>query len=148
MEILGQPRIKLSDDITKIVIPARKSVYRLYGRDDQPIMDLIQKVDEPPPEPGKRLLARHPFLESKRAHVTPSRVDPLLSLVWDGARGAVHPILPMDEIKRNCTEQIRKMREDHIRPLNPTPYKVSVSAELYDFMHRLWLNEAPIRDLS
>lgn len=39
-------------------------------------------------------------------------------------------------------------REDHIRPLNPTPYKVSVSAELYDFMHRLWLNEAPIQDLN
>lgn len=148
VEINGEARIKLSNDIAKIVIPARKNVYRLYGRDNQPIMDLIQKAGEQPPEPGRRLLARHPFVESKRAHVTPSHVVPLLSIVWDGAKGATHAIQSMDAIKQHCAEEIRKMREDHIRPLNPTPYKVSVSAELYDFMHRLWLNEAPIQDLS
>jgi nicotinate phosphoribosyltransferase len=40
------------------------------------------------------------------------------------------------------------MRPDHLRLLNPTPYKVSVSSELYSFIHDLWLQEAPIPDIS
>lgn len=67
------------------------------------------------------------------------------------------------------------MRPDHMRKLNPTPYKVrklclalnyvivvfmlndveyilynqvSVSAKLYDFIHFLWLNEAPVVELE
>lgn len=40
------------------------------------------------------------------------------------------------------------MRPDHMRELNPTPYKVSVSAKLYDFIHFLWLNEAPVGELQ
>jgi len=35
----------------------------------------------------------------------------------------------------------------HLRGLNPHPYKVSVSGELYDFLHDLWQNEAPISDI-
>jgi len=40
------------------------------------------------------------------------------------------------------------MREDHIRWLNPTPYKVSVTNDLYLFIHKLWLQEGPIKELS
>jgi len=40
------------------------------------------------------------------------------------------------------------MRPDHLRLLNPTPYKVSVSTQLYNFIHDLWLQEAPIPDIS
>jgi len=39
------------------------------------------------------------------------------------------------------------MRSDHLRILNPTPYKVSVSPHLYDMLHNLWLDESPIPDL-
>jgi hypothetical protein len=41
-----------------------------------------------------------------------------------------------------------RMRPDHLRLLNPTPYKVSVSTQLYNFIHDLWLQEAPIPDIS
>lgn len=76
--------------------------------------------------------------------------------------------------------QLDRMRPDHLRKLNPTPYKVrlitaklditylifgflshfahgmlcsyldqvSVSAQLYDFIHFLWLNEAPVGELQ
>lgn len=74
--------------------------------------------------------------------------------------------------------QLEQMRPDHMRKLNPTPYKVtelylalnftivfilndiecffsslnykqvSVSAKLYEFIHFLWLNEAPVGELQ
>ena len=62
MEIDGQPRIKLSQDVAKLTIPGRKTIYRLLGgTGNEALIDLIQSVSEPPPEPGKRILCRHPF---------------------------------------------------------------------------------------
>ena len=43
---------------------------------------------------------------------------------------------------------MKTVRPDHARSLNPTPYKVSVSDQLYSFMHRLWMENAPIGELS
>jgi nicotinate phosphoribosyltransferase len=40
------------------------------------------------------------------------------------------------------------LREDHLRATNPTPYKVSVTSELYHFIHDLWLSEVPIPELA
>lgn len=77
VEINGHPRIKLSQDVEKITMPGNKSVYRLYGSDGHALIDLIQKKDEEPPVVGQNALCRHPFLETKRAHVNPARVEPL-----------------------------------------------------------------------
>ncbi|RZB85970.1 UDP-glucose 4-epimerase GEPI42 isoform F [Glycine soja] len=52
------------------------------------------------------------------------------------------------DIRERCINQLEQMRSDHMRRLNPTPYKVSVSAKLYDFIHFLWLNEAPVGELQ
>lgn len=54
----------------------------------------------------------------------------------------------LEKIRSLCMHQLEKLRPDHIRRLNPTPYKVSVSAKLYDFIHSLWLNEAPVGELQ
>ena len=44
------PRIKLSENIEKVLIPGTKNIYRLYGEDDSPIVDLMTRSDN-----GKRL---------------------------------------------------------------------------------------------
>jgi hypothetical protein len=84
----------------------------------------------------------------------------------------------LHEIRSRCIQHLERMRPDHMRRLNPTPYKVlilliwmlfmsqtwhlielafhsvpvfeqvSVSAKLYDFIHFLWLNEAPVGELQ
>ncbi|MBA0562542.1 hypothetical protein Golob_007578, partial [Gossypium lobatum] len=115
VEINNQPRIKLSEDVSKV---------------------------------GERILCRHPFSESKRAYVVPKRVEELLKCYWPGKSGKVREELPaLKDIRDHCIKQLEQMRPDHIRRLNPTPYKVSVSAKLYDFIHFLWLNEAPVGEL-
>ncbi|KAH9374213.1 hypothetical protein HPB48_013698 [Haemaphysalis longicornis] len=111
VEVKNQSCIKLSLDIQKVTIPGRKACYRLYGHQGYALLDLMQKMDEPPPQKGSRVLCRHPFQESKRAYVMPDTVEDLCQLWWDHG-------------------------------------KVSVSDNLYMFMHELWLQNAPIGELS
>jgi Nicotinate phosphoribosyltransferase C-terminal domain len=55
----------------------------LYDQDCRPLLDLMQNADAPPPVPGVAVLCRHPFEATKRAMVTPSRVELLHTLVSD-----------------------------------------------------------------
>ncbi|KAA3474195.1 nicotinate phosphoribosyltransferase 2-like isoform X1 [Gossypium australe] len=149
VEINNQPRIKLSEDVSKVSIPCKKRCYRLYGREGYSLVDIMTGENEPCPKVGERILCRHPFNESKRAYVVPQRVEELLKCYWPGKSGKVREELPaLKDIRDHCIKQLEQMRPDHIRRLNPTPYKVSVSAKLYDFIHFLWLNEAPVGELQ
>ncbi|XP_031108014.1 nicotinate phosphoribosyltransferase 2-like isoform X3 [Ipomoea triloba] len=149
VEINNQPRIKLSEDVTKVSIPCKKRCYRLYGKEGYPLVDIMTGENEPPPKVGERILCRHPFSESKRAYVVPQRVEELLKCYWPGSSDKTREVLPpLKQIRERCIEHLSQMRPDHMRWLNPTPYKVSVSAKLYDFIHFLWLNEAPVGELQ
>ncbi|XP_031263743.1 nicotinate phosphoribosyltransferase 1-like [Pistacia vera] len=149
VEINNQPRIKLSEDVSKVSIPCKKRSYRLYGREGYPLVDIMTGENEPPPKVGERILCRHPFSESKRAYVVPQQVEELMKCYWPGNSGKQREDLPpLKDIRERCIKQLELMRPDHMRRLNPTPYKVSVSAKLYDFIHFLWLNEAPVGELQ
>jgi len=148
VEISGQPRIKLSEDVSKVTIPCKKQAFRLYGREGVALVDLLIGESEPYPKPGERILCRHPFSESKRAYVVPSRVEALYKCYWSGKYGRREPLPSLTELRKHCLQQLAAMRTDHMRALNPTPYKVSVSGKLYEFIHFLWLNEAPVGELQ
>ncbi|KAK4779192.1 hypothetical protein SAY86_006720 [Trapa natans] len=149
VEINNQPRIKLSEDVSKVSIPCKKRSYRLYGKEGYPLVDIMTGENEPSPKVGERLLCRHPFNESKRAYVVPQQVEELLKCYWPGNSGKQREELPsLKEIRNRCIRQLEQMRPDHMRKLNPTPYKVSVSGKLYEFIHFLWLNEAPVGELQ
>ncbi|RZR83867.1 hypothetical protein BHM03_00010589, partial [Ensete ventricosum] len=149
VEINKQPRIKLSEDVTKVSIPCKKRCFRLYGREGYPLVDIMTGENETPPTVGERILCRHPFNESKRAYVVPQRVEELLKCYWPGSSNKPREDLPLlENIRDRCMQQLEQMRSDHMRRLNPTPYKVSVSGKLYDFIHFLWLSEAPVGELQ
>ncbi|KMS95402.1 hypothetical protein BVRB_008600 [Beta vulgaris subsp. vulgaris] len=149
VEINNQPRMKLSEDVSKVSIPCKKRCYRLYGKEGYPLVDLMIGENEPAPKVAERILCRHPFNESKRAYVVPQRVEELLKCYWRGSSEKIREdMLPLKDIRDRCIRQLEQMRPDHMRRLNPTPYKVSVSAKLYDFIHFLWLNEAPVGELQ
>lgn len=145
VEIKGKPRIKLSQEVGKVTIPGAKRAYRLYGKDNFPIIDLMQTVDEPAPVVGERVLCRHPFMENKRAYVVPRKVECLHKLAW--FEGELKCDEDQTTHRKRVMEQLSEFREDHLRAQNPTPYKVAVSNELYEFIHNLWSEEAPIKEL-
>ncbi|CAH0553768.1 unnamed protein product [Brassicogethes aeneus] len=147
VEINQHPRIKLSHDVEKVTIPGKKNAYRLYSETGFALIDLLQRSVEEPPKINEKVLCRHPFQESKRAFVIPSRVESLLNLYWHN--GVITQPLPnLQQIRENVMNCLKILRPDIKRTLNPTPYKVSVSDTLYQFLHRLWLENAPIGELS
>jgi nicotinate phosphoribosyltransferase len=141
------PRIKVSHEIEKVTIPGRKNLYRLIGHDGKALCDLLTLDDEPVPQASTRLLVRHPFYEQRRAYITPTSVHNLYTLYWsDGKVQAAMPSL--EEIRAYASRQIDQLRKDHRRDLNPTPYKVSVTNSLFQFMHELWMKSVPIGELD
>ncbi|PKN30870.1 MAG: nicotinate phosphoribosyltransferase [Deltaproteobacteria bacterium HGW-Deltaproteobacteria-21] len=146
VSINGQPRMKLSDEADKMTVPGRKDVYRLVGGNRHPLVDLMIEAGKPAPKAGERILCRHPVSEPKRVYVVPKDVIALHKCVWDGRQIFSFP--PLDTIRRYVQEQIAVMRPDHMRAVNPTPYKVSVSEDLYRSMHELWMHEAPITEIT
>jgi len=146
VEAKGTPRIKLSQELSKITIPGKKEAYRLFSEDGYSLLDLMIRVGDKPPEPSKRVLCHHPFDHIKRVYVTPSKVIPLHRCVWDGKR--VYPEASLSESRDYVLNQLRSTREDHLRDINPTPYKVSVSEELYNYVYHLWTEESPVTELK
>lgn len=146
VEASGRPCMKLSSTPDKVNIPCKKAVYRLFGRDNYAILDLICIYDEPTPTVGQRLLCRHPFLSEKRCYVTPSRIDSLLETWWDGKQ--LKESTSLDDMRDHCQKSLEFITQDIKRSLNPTPYKVAVSERLFDLLNDLKLSMTPIGDLS
>ena len=146
VEVRGKPRIKVSNEKEKVTIPCKKDAYRLYGTDGIAICDILVKSNEPPPSTGHKILARSPLDDKKKMFVTPSTVEKLQELYWDG--GLVKQPPSLFESRNHLKTQLRSIRTDITRSLNPTPYKVSLSASLYDYMIELWESEVPVAEFS
>lgn len=146
VDLAGKPRIKLSQDIEKITIPGKKHLYRIFGKNGFPLLDLMTKDNDLVPACGKKILCRHPFKSANRVYVTPEKIVPLLNCYWDGKK--IKETVNIHETRKFVLDQLDYFRSDHLRYLNPTPYKVSLSDNLYRFFHDLWQSEAPIIEIS
>jgi nicotinate phosphoribosyltransferase len=147
VEISGKPRIKLSQDIAKVLIPGRKHCYRLFGTSGWPLLDLMISDGEEAPVAGKRILCRHPFVERKRAAVTASKVVPLHQTVFQNGQIAEDAMPIFEETTARVAAQLKCTRPDILRYINATPYKISVSNDLFTFLHDLWQAETPVAEL-
>ncbi|EGG16852.1 nicotinate phosphoribosyltransferase-like protein [Cavenderia fasciculata] len=156
VEINGLPRIKLSQETNKVTLPGRKDAYRLIGEAGHPLIDLLtysgancdkKKIADQVPQPGQKILCLHPFEEQKRVIVTPSKVQKLHQLVFDKG-SLVDPLPRLEDIRSFCLEQLTHIREDHLRASNPTPYKVSLTQELYDQLHDVWMSSRLVKEMK
>jgi nicotinate phosphoribosyltransferase len=148
VEISGRPVIKLSNEFNKVTIPGKKNLFRLIGVEGVALCDVMVGAYESAPVVGKRLLVRHPYIERKRAVVTPSFVLEMLRPVWIGRERRCAPTPELDLVRSHIKDQLRLIRGDHKRALNPTEYKVSVTNDLFNFMHELWLEKVAVAELS
>ena len=73
---------------------------------------------------------KHPFIATKRAYLTPSKVEPLYELFWDAGKIVHENEDSLEEIRNRVLLQLKLLREDHKRHLNPTPYKVRLKIQI------------------
>lgn len=147
VNIEGVSTMKLSETVEKTTIPNHKKCFRLFDSKDIPVIDIMLRFDEPDPVPGEKILCRDPFNETKRTFVTPSKVETLHQCYYKD--GQLQLTLPtIHQIRQNVMDNLKKVRDDHLRPLNPTPYKVSVSQTLYEETHKLWFETRPIGNIE
>lgn len=133
-----QPKIKLSDTLEKVTLPGKNDLYRLYDAQGMAVADLITQGDEEidfsapltifdPLEPWKRMTLDD---YSARPMLTPLFVE--------------GEALPVEEdlaaLSAYRASQEETIWEEHLRPVNPHPFKVDLSDGLWNLRHSLMEN--------
>jgi nicotinate phosphoribosyltransferase len=135
VELEGRARIKISQDVGKVLIPGTKRAYRLYDAAGRMILDLLTRHDEPPPTENKPIECCDPFVEPSRTLVTPSRVEPLLRAVFHQGKVVEGSVRSLQEAREALARELRHLDVAVARLDNPRAYVVAVSPRLYDFLH-------------
>eukprot|EP00529_Nitzschia_sp_RCC80_P012986 CAMPEP_0113494104 /NCGR_PEP_ID=MMETSP0014_2-20120614/28936_1 /TAXON_ID=2857 /ORGANISM="Nitzschia sp." /LENGTH=610 /DNA_ID=CAMNT_0000387989 /DNA_START=347 /DNA_END=2176 /DNA_ORIENTATION=- /assembly_acc=CAM_ASM_000159 len=178
VECSGRPRIKLSQEISKMTMPGQKVVYRLYGlknkkasdtggEDDDveamyvPIVDYMALADEEPPkacglvdsdgnntDDNGGIVCRHPFKQQHRLIVRPAKVECLHSVVFKDGQVQTNQLeIPLKQTRAFVQDQLLNKFPSTLTDYdNPTPYQVMVSLELYNKLHQIWEQEAPMEE--
>lgn len=157
VELKGEPRIKLSEELAKVTLPGRKRIYRLYGGSggNTALVDYMTLADEEPPTPcGKEgsdsegILCRDPFQNQHRIRVFPSKVKTLQNLVFDGGRVLLPPNKDhLSQARENLKKQLSEEFSEEVTSYkNSAKYDVMVSPLAYSYLHELWEKNAPIPD--
>ncbi len=141
----GEPRIKVSENVAKIIDPGIKTVYRLLDQKSSYLVtDVIALRGEPEPVPGDKI---HPPLEAGKkftieAGTTCETI--LKPLFIEGCRIAGKDDTGIEMGKRRCKDQLSMLHPTSRRLLNPQVYTVGLSNRLFslrqDLIARLNLN--------
>lgn len=130
------PKIKLSENVTKITTPCFKQVYRLYSREnDMAIADVItlhdEKIDDT--KPYEIFDPEHVW---KRKLVEDFYAKPVLTKIFEKGT-CVYESPTLDEIKAFCSQQVGMLWDEVKRFENPHNYYVDLSQKLWDIKNDL-----------
>jgi nicotinate phosphoribosyltransferase len=131
----GKPRIKLSENVSKITLPHQKQVFRILDNDAKFIgADAVTMSDEQDVN-----IMHHPMYPLKSLYVANNVKEPLLQkVIGNGLR--LNTPLPLTEIAEYSRRRLEKLPEEYKRFDNPHIYKVGISEKLQTERDRL-INE-------
>ena len=130
------PKIKISENTTKITTPHFKKVYRLYEKErGKAIADQLCVYDETLDE-TKPLELFDPEATWKRKLVTDFTARELLVPVFRNGE-CVYDLPDIETIRNYCAEQIDLLWDEVKRFENPHTYYVDLSQKLWDIKDRL-----------
>ncbi len=136
------PRIKISENVEKIITPGFKQVYRLYGRNNgKAIADVITLFDEVIDDTRPYEIF-DPVHTWKRKKVTNFRAEPLLVRIFDKGN-LIYRQPKLDAVRNYCAHQLGTLWEEVLRFENPHRYYVDLSKPLWDMKQQLLLSSQP-----
>jgi len=131
----GKPRIKLSENVSKITLPHRKQVFRIVDEEGNFLgADAITLSDE-----EEVHTMHHPMFPLKSLSVKDNKKEPLLHKIMENGERQLKP-LSLSEIKRYSTERLRRLPAEFKRFNYPHQYKVGLSEKLRNERDRLVLD--------
>ena len=130
------PKIKISENITKITNPGFKNLYRFYDKDSgKALADLItlnnEEIDDSEP-----IEIFHPVYTWKRKVIENYRAEKLLVQIYDKGKLIYDPP-KLDDIKKRAEQQLDSLWEEMKRLDNPQEYIVDLSYDLWQLKNDL-----------
>ena len=130
------PKMKLSDNISKMTLPGYKKVFRFYSRENhKALADLIALRDDVLEE-GKPFRIYHPTEPWKSQVLEGFEIrDMLVPIFKDGECVYHRPTL--EQIVAYASDEMDTLWDEYKRAINPQTYKVDLSDSLYDLKQKL-----------
>lgn len=130
------PKIKISENPSKVTNPGVKKIVRFYNGNDRMIGDLLAQVDEPVPE-NRPVTAHHPMYDyMKKTYRPPYTAQEIMIPVFLKGRQVYDPP-GLDAIRERAQSDIESLEPEYKRLPNPHIYKVSLSDELHRMKKKL-----------
>lgn len=128
----GQPRIKLSENVSKITLPHRKQVFRIIDNEGKFIgADAVTLEDEPDVE-----IIYHPIYPYKSLSVKKYNKEPLLHKVMEKGQ-RLNGSISLSVLARYSDERLTSLPSEYKRFNFPHLYKVGLSDGLRKERERL-----------
>lgn len=136
-EINGKPRMKRSENISKMTNPAKKMVYRIFSKqDNKALADLIAlDADKEQFDNVNELTIYHPVQTWKKTTLEDIYFAPLLTPFMQN--GTVVQESTTINARANTIKNMNDFWEEYLRIINPQEYKVDISDGLYDLKKSL-----------
>ncbi len=130
------PKIKISENVTKITNPHFKRVYRLYSNETgKAEADLITVYDEKINE-NEPIEIFDPDYTWKRKTLENVTVRPLLVDIFKNGE-LVYDVPSLDDVRTYCASEVATMWDEVRRFDNPHNYYVDLSQKLWDIKQSL-----------
>ena len=129
------PKIKISENPSKVTNPGYKKVVRIYNGDEKAVADLIM-LEEETIDPAKPLTIFDPVDTWKRMTLRHFTCKELLMPIFLSGR-RVYDLPGLLEIQSYAKQELDTLWEEYKRLKNPHVYKVDLSAKLYQLKQDL-----------
>ncbi|WP_243349058.1 nicotinate phosphoribosyltransferase [Parabacteroides sp. FAFU027] len=131
-----QPRLKLSESLTKVTIPYKKQVYRVLDESGNFAgADVVATIEE---KSEYIKIMCHPFEALMSMHIGQATKEPLLFPVMKEGKRIAEP-QHLNNLAAFCQSRFNKLPDEYKRFENPHIYKIGLSQELKEKRDKLIL---------
>lgn len=125
------PKIKISENISKITTPHFKKIYRLYeNATGKAIADLLCIYDEKVDDHNELEIFDPEFIWKRKTITNFTAKELLVPIFKNGER--IYNSPPIEDIKAYCAQQVDTLWDEVTRFENPHTYYVDLSQRLWD----------------
>ncbi len=124
VESNGKPRLKISEDIEKMILPGKKKIIRLLDEENKFYADAVSLENE---DQFQQIF--HPFRPEKSTDVTRFRQEILLNRVYRNGKQIFQPE-PLRTIAEYTRLRFGQLPDEHKRFEFPHIYKVGITEKL------------------